>query len=209
MIDLEHDRAVQGIHPPCARVEPGAEDDELRGTLALDDVVDASRAEEQVIDEPQRCRADDARATHSLQRDRNRPGHEALCDGIHFRHGARGGDDPRGRAGGSLPHEPCVARPYEGMHVASIDTEVFSMATRMRPYGEGEDGPVRDRTYESFGQQGYAMPDHIADPNEVKRGVQRVELGQKVKLPDEQPVEAVVEKDGARRLAKRLRTQRK
>jgi hypothetical protein len=86
------------------------------------------------------------------------------------------------------------------------------MASRMRPYSEGEDGPVRDRTYESFGQQGYAMPDHVADPNEVKRGVDRVELGRKF-TPDEAPppsAEPVVEKEnGASRLARRLRNERK
>ncbi len=50
-----------------------------------------------------------------------------------------------------------------------------------RPYGdpEGDDVPVRDRPYESFGQQGYAMPDHVADA-EGERGAARVELGRPV-----------------------------
>ncbi len=55
------------------------------------------------------------------------------------------------------------------------------MSSRTRPYGdpEGEDVPVRDRPYESFGQQGYAMPDHVVDPD-AERGAARVELGRPV-----------------------------
>jgi hypothetical protein len=58
------------------------------------------------------------------------------------------------------------------------------MATRMRPYDDpdGDDIPVRDRPYESFGQQGYAMPDHVADPNDTRRGVVSVELGRPIRF---------------------------
>ena len=60
------------------------------------------------------------------------------------------------------------------------------MANRTRPYGdpEGEDVPVRDRPYESFGQQGYAMPDHLAAPD-AERGAARVELGRPVLATDD------------------------
>ena len=47
---------------------------------------------------------------------------------------------------------------------------------------EGEDLPVRDRTYESFGQQGYAMPDH-ATRGGAPHGVERIELGERVEAP--------------------------
>ena len=55
-----------------------------------------------------------------------------------------------------------------------------------RPYGdpEGEDVPVRDRPYESFGQQGYAMPDHVPG-DERERGAARVELGSPVVATDD------------------------
>ncbi|HEY8076863.1 MAG TPA: BON domain-containing protein [Labilithrix sp.] len=55
-----------------------------------------------------------------------------------------------------------------------------------RAYGdpEGEDVPVRDRPYESFGEQGYAMPDHVAG-SERERGAARVELGRPVVATDD------------------------
>lgn len=55
------------------------------------------------------------------------------------------------------------------------------MAPRRWPYGdaEGEDLPVRDRTYESFGQQGVALPTYGDEPD-VERGAARVDLGEPV-----------------------------
>jgi hypothetical protein len=58
-------------------------------------------------------------------------------------------------------------------------TKEDAMAPRRWPYGEveGEDLPVRDRTYESFGQQGVALPTY-ADELELERGAARVDLGE-------------------------------
>ena len=55
------------------------------------------------------------------------------------------------------------------------------MAPRRWPYGdvEGEDLPVRDRTYESFGQQGVALPTYGDEPA-MERGAARVDLGEPV-----------------------------
>jgi hypothetical protein len=48
------------------------------------------------------------------------------------------------------------------------------------PYqAEGEDLPVRDRTYESFGQQGVALPTYGDEP-EMSRGAERVDLGEPI-----------------------------
>jgi hypothetical protein len=48
------------------------------------------------------------------------------------------------------------------------------------PYdAEGEDLPVRDRTYESFGQQGVALPTYCDEP-EMSRGAERVDLGEPI-----------------------------
>lgn len=53
------------------------------------------------------------------------------------------------------------------------------MAPRRWPYDdvEGEVLPVRDRTYESFGQQGVALPTYGEEP-ELERGTERVDLGE-------------------------------
>ena len=55
------------------------------------------------------------------------------------------------------------------------------MTPRRWPYGdvEGESLPVRDRTYESFGQQGVALPTYGDEP-EMERGATRVDLGEPV-----------------------------
>jgi osmotically-inducible protein OsmY len=55
------------------------------------------------------------------------------------------------------------------------------MRPRTWPYGdpEGEALPIRDRPYESFGQQGFAMPDHVADPYDVRRGAATIDLGRR------------------------------
>ena len=58
------------------------------------------------------------------------------------------------------------------------------MAPRRWPYdAEGEDLPVRDRTYESFGQQGVALPTYGDEP-EMERGAARVDLGEPVAIAD-------------------------
>jgi BON domain-containing protein len=59
------------------------------------------------------------------------------------------------------------------------------MAPRRWPYGdvEGEDLPVRDRTYESFGQQGVALPTYGDEP-ELERGAARVDLGEPITEAD-------------------------
>lgn len=44
---------------------------------------------------------------------------------------------------------------------------------------DGEDLPVRDRTYESFGQQGVALPTYGDEP-EMSRGAERVDLGEPI-----------------------------
>jgi len=51
--------------------------------------------------------------------------------------------------------------------------------TWARGYVEGEDLPVRDRPYESFGQQGVALPTYGDEP-EVHRGAERVDLGEPI-----------------------------
>jgi hypothetical protein len=54
------------------------------------------------------------------------------------------------------------------------------MAPRRWPYGDVEgDVPVRDRPYESFGQQGVALPTY-GDELELERGAARVDLGEPV-----------------------------
>ena len=52
---------------------------------------------------------------------------------------------------------------------------------RSWPYRDvhGADLPVRDRTYESFGQQGVALPTYGDEP-ELARGAERVELGEPI-----------------------------
>lgn len=59
------------------------------------------------------------------------------------------------------------------------------MTPKIWSYGdvENEDVPVRDRPYESFGRQGYAMPDHAAEGERAPRGAERVELGERVEDP--------------------------
>jgi osmotically-inducible protein OsmY len=55
------------------------------------------------------------------------------------------------------------------------------MTPRIWSYGEvdGEDLPTRDRPYESFGQQGFAMPDHdTARGYPPRRGAERIDLGE-------------------------------
>jgi osmotically-inducible protein OsmY len=54
------------------------------------------------------------------------------------------------------------------------------MTPRTWAYGdvEGEDLPIRDQPYESFGQQGFAMPDHAAQGAVAPHGVARIELGE-------------------------------
>ena len=55
------------------------------------------------------------------------------------------------------------------------------MTPRIWSYGDvdGEDLPPRDRPYESFGQQGFAMPDHApARGYAPRRGAERIELGE-------------------------------
>ena len=44
---------------------------------------------------------------------------------------------------------------------------------------DGADLPVRDRPYESFGQQGVALPTYGDEP-ELARGVERVDLGEPI-----------------------------
>src|SRR5689334_2213221 len=58
------------------------------------------------------------------------------------------------------------------------------MTPRIWSYGDvgEEDVPVRDRPYEHFGSQGYAMPDHARD-DEQRRGAANVELGEPAKEP--------------------------
>lgn len=58
------------------------------------------------------------------------------------------------------------------------------MTPRTWAYGdvEGEDLPVRDRPYESFGRQGLAMPTYGDEPA-VERGAERVDLGEPVTPP--------------------------
>lgn len=55
------------------------------------------------------------------------------------------------------------------------------MTPRRWPYGdvEGDDLPVRDRTYESFGQQGVALPTYGEEPA-MERGAARVDLGETI-----------------------------
>lgn len=55
------------------------------------------------------------------------------------------------------------------------------MAQRRWPYADldGDDLPVRDRPYESFGQQGVALPTY-GDELELERGAARVDLGEPV-----------------------------
>jgi hypothetical protein len=52
------------------------------------------------------------------------------------------------------------------------------MTPRIWSYGEpeSEDLPIRDRPYEHFGEQGFAMADHA--PVETRRGEERVDLGE-------------------------------
>jgi hypothetical protein len=60
------------------------------------------------------------------------------------------------------------------------------MTPRIWSYGEvdGEDLPTRDRPYESFGQQGFAMPDHEpARGYPPRRGAERIELGEAAAVP--------------------------
>lgn len=54
------------------------------------------------------------------------------------------------------------------------------MTPRTWAYGdlEGEDLPIRDQPYESFGQQGFAMPDHAAQGDYAPHGVARIDLGE-------------------------------
>ncbi len=54
------------------------------------------------------------------------------------------------------------------------------MTPRTRAYGdlEGEDLPIRDQPYESFGQQGFGMPDHYAQGEVAPHGVARIDLGE-------------------------------
>lgn len=68
---------------------------------------------------------------------------------------------------------------------ARCNTDQVPTYPKSRPYGadvDGEDVPVRDRPYEHFGSQGYAMPDHVAD-EDASRGAVRVELGEPVAEP--------------------------
>ena len=68
---------------------------------------------------------------------------------------------------------------------------------RHRLYGkaEGEELPIRDRPYESFGQQGVAMPTYAPRPYDPERdpvrggaeGVARVSLGEPVTRPEPRP----------------------
>jgi hypothetical protein len=53
------------------------------------------------------------------------------------------------------------------------------MTPRTWAYGdvEGDDEPVRDRPYESFGQQGFGLPTYAGGPD---RGAERVDLGEPV-----------------------------
>ncbi|MDB5213630.1 MAG: hypothetical protein JWO86_1557 [Myxococcaceae bacterium] len=55
------------------------------------------------------------------------------------------------------------------------------MTPRSWPYRDvdGEDLPVRDRPYESFGQQGVALPTYGEEP-ELPRGAERVDLGEPI-----------------------------
>jgi osmotically-inducible protein OsmY len=55
------------------------------------------------------------------------------------------------------------------------------MTPRSWPYRDvrGADLPVRDRPYESFGQQGVALPTYGDEP-ELSRGAERVDLGEPV-----------------------------
>jgi hypothetical protein len=56
------------------------------------------------------------------------------------------------------------------------------MTPKIWSYGDvgEEDVPVRDRPYEHFGSQGYAMPDHAAGGERTRRGAVGVELGEPV-----------------------------
>lgn len=40
---------------------------------------------------------------------------------------------------------------------------------------------------EGFGQQGFAMRDHVTDPEDVHRGAERVDLGEKITGPNTGP----------------------
>jgi osmotically-inducible protein OsmY len=55
------------------------------------------------------------------------------------------------------------------------------MPPRSWPYRDvdGADLPVRDRPYESFGQQGIALPTYGDEP-EAARGAERVDLGEPI-----------------------------
>lgn len=59
------------------------------------------------------------------------------------------------------------------------------MTPKTSAYGdvEKEDIPVRDRPYESFGQQGVALPTYGDEP-EMHRGAERVDLGEPVAAID-------------------------
>jgi len=49
------------------------------------------------------------------------------------------------------------------------------MTPRIWSYGD-----VENRPYESYGQQGFAMRDHVTSPEDDHRGAERVELGERV-----------------------------
>lgn len=73
--------------------------------------------------------------------------------------------------GGAGGHAPALAR--RGTRVASLGR----MAAR-RIHGEpgGDDLSYRDRPFESFGQQGFALPDHEADPLDFRRGATTIDV---------------------------------
>ncbi|HJL19406.1 MAG TPA: hypothetical protein RMH99_27315 [Sandaracinaceae bacterium LLY-WYZ-13_1] len=71
VIDLEHDRVGQRREPPSPRVEPGAEDHDLRGPRGArvpERIVDRGGAERDVIGEPERAEPQRPRGEQASRR---------------------------------------------------------------------------------------------------------------------------------------------